>query len=859
MADLADLVIRFSSQGAKKVIGEIDNVTSSGSSATSSLKKVAAAATLATAAIAGIGYAATQIKDATVKFESLQAGISTAVGSATEAQEVFKILQDFASSTPYDIEKVTTAFTQLVNYGLTPSERALKSYGNTASAMRKDISQMVEAVADAVTGEFERLKEFGIKSKNEGDKIVFTFRGVETEVKNSAEEIEKYLIELGENNFGDAMEAQANTMGGAINAMGSAWENMWYTVGQMGFDEAIADGISSATDGINTITGMLASGEIEAYLDVIGTYFEGTFSDMSQTAQTVGAWMSEVWAEHGDTVVGVIAYIADEFMSIPNACRYYIQQATVIVAAFVDKMVAYGQAIRAALNPFDDVSIKGAAQGLKTNLGIIKESKEASIQASKDEYAAFKQKTQASIAEAKKLTAERLKGSKAVKSSEDRLAKYAIKAPKATDDKDGAGGKGGGKKASNEAKKAADKAKQEADKAAREAERERERALQEFERLKESLETGTETAEREYKARNDIIMKMTKEGSAERSELMKRSEEKYADDLHDLRTTGELASLKKTMMTEEQIIKESYDERNRIIERYASKEDKGTMLTKSKEMFDKEQQELADRREQSRQSLMEGLISEEQEIINSYDRRRKEILKATELTETEKNDLTTKLAEQHKANLNYLMLSQVGTIASTMSMGLGEITGMLADAGKESNFLYKAMIMAQKAAAIPQMIISTEMGATKALELGPVVGPPLSMAVRALGYAGIGTVIGTSIAGLFDRGGMVPSGKYGIVGERGPELVKGPAIVTSRQQTAGMMGSRGTGNQVNVTVHNNAPVKVETSQNANGDIEMVIKEVVARAEKAIAGGISRGEGDVTKAMQGSYGLKRGGA
>lgn len=855
MADLADLVIRFSSQGAKKVIGEIDNVNSSGSSATSSLKKVAGAAALATAAIAGIGYAAMQIKDATVKFESLQAGISTAVGSATEAQEVFKILQDFTSNTPYDIEKVTTAFTQLVNYGLTPSERALKSYGNTASAMRKDISQMVEAVADAVTGEFERLKEFGIKSKNEGDKIVFTFRGVKTEVKNNAEEIEKYLIELGENNFGDAMEAQSKTLGGAISAMGSAWENMWYTVGQLGFDEAIADGISFATDGINTITGMLASGEIEAYLDVIGTYFEGTFSDMSQTAQTVGAWMSEVWAEHGNTVMGVIAYIADEFMSIPNACRYYIQQATVIVAAFVDKMVAYGQAIRAALNPFDDVSIKGAAQGLRTNLGIIKESKEASIQASREEYGAFKQKTQAAIAEAKKLTAERLKGSKAVQSSEDRLAKYAIKAPKATDDKED--GKGS-KKASNEAKKAADKAKREAEKAAREAERERERALQEFERLKESLETGTETAEREYKARNDIIMKMTKEGSAQRSELMMRSEEKYADDLHSLRTTGELASLQKTMATEEQIIEQSYAERNRIIERYASQEDKGTMMSKSKEMYDKEQQELADRREQSRQSLMEGLISEEQEIINSYERRRQEILRATELTEIEKGELTATLAEQHKANLNYMMLSQVDTIASAMSMGLGEITGMLADAGKESNFLYKAMIMAQKAAAIPQMIISTEVGAAKALELGMPLGPPLSMAVRALGYAGIGTVIGTGIAGLFDRGGMVPSGKYGIVGERGPELVKGPAIVTSRQQTAGMAGSRGTGNQVNVTVHNNAPVKVETSQNANGDIEMVIKEVIARAEKAIAGGISRGEGDVTKAMQGSFGLKRGG-
>ena len=56
-------------------------------------------------------------------------------------------------------------FTKLVALGLNPSQRAMESYGNTAAAMGKDLSQMIEAVADAATGEFERLKEFGIKSK----------------------------------------------------------------------------------------------------------------------------------------------------------------------------------------------------------------------------------------------------------------------------------------------------------------------------------------------------------------------------------------------------------------------------------------------------------------------------------------------------------------------------------------------------------------------------------------------------------------------------------------------------------------------------------------------------------------------
>lgn len=854
MADMADLVIRFSQQGATSVLNNIDQVQSRGTGALSSLKGLAAGAAIATTAIAAVGYAASQIKDATVKFESLQAGIQTAVGSAQEAQTVFAILQDFASKTPYDVEQVTTAFTQLVNYGLTPSERALKSYGNTAAAMRKDLSQMVEAVADAVTGEFERLKEFGIKSKIEGDNVKFTFRGVTTSVKNSSEEIEKYLMELGENNFGDAMENQAKTLGGRIDALAASWENMWYEVGQLGFDEAIGDGVASATDAIDTITGMLQSGEIEAYLDIIGAYFGSTFDTVSEGVSIVTSWMSDQWAKHGDDVIGAVGSILDAFASFPMTVRYWMQQAVVVVASFADKMAAYGSAIRSALNPFDDVTIRQSKINLDTTLTGIQQAKDASIQSIKDQHTANRKQVETALADAKRLTNERLNGNKKVAKSEgDRLAKYAIKSKDKPeeDKKDGTGGskKGGGRSAADKAAKAAEKAQREADRA-------QERALQEFDRLKQSLETGTETANREFKERNAIILKATREGSAERSDLMRRSEEKLADDMESVRTTGALASLKKSMMKEEEIIKESYDERNRVIQRFASEGEKSDLMNKSKEVYEKEQQELKDRREQSRQSLMEGLISEEEEVIASYNRRREAILASTELTETEKNDLVTKLGEQHKANLNYMMLDQLDSLTSNMSNSLGVMTDMLSDAGKESNFIYKAMLMAQKAAAIPQMIMSTEMGATKALELGPIAGPIAAVGVRAMGYAAIGTVAGQAIAGLFDQGGMIPSGKVGIVGERGPEFVKGPAIVTSRQQTASQMNSRkGGGTTINVI--NNAAVKVNAQEDSNGDIEMVIEEVSRRVEKKIATGIATGDGEVTKSMQGIYGLNRG--
>lgn len=45
-----------------------------------------------------------------------------------------------------------------------------------------------------------------------------------------------------------------------------------------------------------------------------------------------------------------------------------------------------------------------------------------------------------------------------------------------------------------------------------------------------------------------------------------------------------------------------------------------------------------------------------------------------------------------------------------------------------------------------------------------------------------------SFAGLFDSGGRIGPGQWGIVGERGPELVQGPALITSRQETARALG-----------------------------------------------------------------------
>ena len=52
---------------------------------------------------------------------------------------------------------------------------------------------------------------------------------------------------------------------------------------------------------------------------------------------------------------------------------------------------------------------------------------------------------------------------------------------------------------------------------------------------------------------------------------------------------------------------------------------------------------------------------------------------------------------------------------------------------------------------------------------------------------GIGGALMRNFLGMFDNGGTIGSGQWGIVGERGPEIVSGPATVTSRADTARMM------------------------------------------------------------------------
>ena len=152
-------------------------------------------------------------------------------GNKAQADEAFKTITDFAAKTPYAMEEALGGFLKLKNLGMDPSMKAMESYGNTASAMGKSLDQMVEAVADASMGEFERLKEFGIKASTHGNKVEFTFGKTKTVVGKNAKEIQAYIKSIGDKNFAGAMEEQSKSIYGQWSTL---TDNMKMSMAKVG-------------------------------------------------------------------------------------------------------------------------------------------------------------------------------------------------------------------------------------------------------------------------------------------------------------------------------------------------------------------------------------------------------------------------------------------------------------------------------------------------------------------------------------------------------------------------------------------------------------------------------------------------
>ena len=90
--------------------------------------------------------------------------------------------------------------------------------------------------------------------------MALTFQGITTKIGNSAQEIEDYLIKIGETTFAGAMERQAKTLGGALSNIGDSWDQLMVTLGDTGATDDIGESIAKVSSLLNDLNASLEQG-----------------------------------------------------------------------------------------------------------------------------------------------------------------------------------------------------------------------------------------------------------------------------------------------------------------------------------------------------------------------------------------------------------------------------------------------------------------------------------------------------------------------------------------------------------------------------------------------------------------------
>lgn len=303
--------------------------------------RIAGAASVAFAS--GMSLLGRSVIDTSAQFEVYQATLETIEGSAEKARESLDWIADFGKTTPYDVAQVTEAFVALKAYGIDPiADDALRTLGDTASAMGKPLTQAVEAFADAATGEFERLKEFGIRAQQQGDEVTFSWtkNGQEmTEtVRKNSNDIRAFLLETMGERFSGAMDRQSKTWSGMMSNLGDTWTDFKRRIGEAGFFEVMSKNLQGVLDWLGRLD---ADGTLDRWAENLSNMLTTGANIIGAIAERIGTHVSFI-IENFDTLQPVIMAVGVALGAL-MVYAFPVISAFIALALVVDDFLTYLQ------------------------------------------------------------------------------------------------------------------------------------------------------------------------------------------------------------------------------------------------------------------------------------------------------------------------------------------------------------------------------------------------------------------------------------------------------------------------------------------------------------------------------------
>lgn len=311
-----------------------------------------------------------------------------------------------------------------------------------------------------------------------------------------------------------------------------------------------------------------------------------------------------------------------------------------------------------------------------------------------------------------------------------------------------------------------------------------------LQQLISTLRTEEEKIDASFEERQRIISKKTKEGSALQVQLTYASVALYEKELAALEAKNgkELADLKKTMRSEEQVLRDSYLERRAIVLKDMDEgEDRDALLASISDQYTAELDARQAAKEKELQQIRDNFATEMELFKKQQEEKKQAILENELATAEEKDRLLSQLQKQTDDRMAEEENARNEMILQSSADLFGGLAQTSKNLGGQNSNTYRALFAASKAFSIAEASLGIATGTAKALELGWPAGLAAGLQVAAQGAALLAQITSTNYSGAYDKGGSIPAGSFGIAGEQGPEIVWGPATVTSRQDTARIM------------------------------------------------------------------------
>ena len=293
-------------------------------------------------AVEKIAEFAGSVIETTSEFQKFNAVLTNTFGSARAAEEGMALIQDIASKTPFSVAELTDSFVKLSNRGIIPTREEIVSLGDLASSVGKPFDQLTEAALDAMSGENERLKEFGIKAAKQGNKTAYTFKGQTKVIENTEDAVKSYLVSLGQaQGVAGSMNAISETLGGKISNLGDNFDKLKLAVGASsgGLMDFALNGLNKAIE-IGT--------KFFDFLSENSTAIGNAFAPLQKAFQPIIEAFKNLYTKMG-LMGGTGSVLQKVFNAIGNTLEFLSPILTglgMAIGAFVDSISAIGEGFK---------------------------------------------------------------------------------------------------------------------------------------------------------------------------------------------------------------------------------------------------------------------------------------------------------------------------------------------------------------------------------------------------------------------------------------------------------------------------------------------------------------------------------